>query len=129
MPKTILAIDWGKKRIGVARADTQAKIPEPAATVPHTEDIHGHLRQMAQEENAATIVVGLPRNLSGEETQQSREVRQFADALQQAVQCDVMLQDETLTSHYIQYLQKQYPDAGTDSLAAVIILEDYLRSV
>ncbi len=129
MPKTILAIDWGKKRIGIARADTRAQIAEPLTTLPHTEGIFDSIRRITQEENATTIVIGLPRNLSGEETQQSTEVRQFATALEKAVQCTVMLQDETLTSHYIQELQVQYPKAGKDSLAALTILNDYLRTI
>lgn len=126
---TILAIDWGKKRLGCARADTRARLPEPLATLPHTEDMLVRIRNVVDQERVTTVVVGLPRNMDGEETEQSREVRAFVTELENALQCPIVLQDETLTSHYIDDLRQQYPKADTDSLAATRILKDYLQSV
>lgn len=125
---TILAIDWGKKRLGIARASSEAKIATPLTTTPNQEDVFEQIRRITREENADTIVVGLPRNMSGEETHQSREVREFVAALENALQCSVVLQDETLTSYYITDMQKQYPEADKDSLAATQILKDYLQT-
>lgn len=126
---TILAIDWGKKRLGIARASSGAKIAAPLDTIPNQADVFDRLRRIAREEKADTFVVGLPRNMSGEETHQSREVREFVAALENALQCPVVLQDETLTSYYITDMQNQYPDADKDSLAATQILKDYLQTV
>ncbi len=126
---TILAIDWGKKRVGCARADTHARLPQPLVTLPHTEDIFMRIREIIDEQQVTSVVVGLPRNMEGEETEQSREVRAFVAELEDALQCPVMLQDETLTSRYIDDLRQQYPKADTDSLAATRILKDYLQSV
>lgn len=126
--RTILAIDWGKKRVGVARADVEARIPEPLTTLPHTEDLRDRLDRIVREEQARLLVVGLPRNLSGEETSQSREIREFAESLKGALQCEVVFMDETLSTQQVQQRRAQHPEADTDSLAATVILEDYMES-
>lgn len=123
---TLLAIDWGQKRIGLARADSQAKIAEPLTTVINEEDALARLKQIAAREKAETVVVGLPRNMSGEETEQSAEIREFARVLEKELQCEVVFQDETLSTLSTGELQKHYPGADKDSLAAMIILKDYI---
>jgi putative Holliday junction resolvase len=125
----ILAIDWGKKRMGCARGDARARLPEPFGSFVHDDHIFQQIRSTVEAQQVNTIVVGLPRNMSGEETRQSREVRQFVAELKNQLQCPIVLQDETLTSHYTGELRQRFPDADTDSLAATLILGDYLQSI
>lgn len=126
---TILAIDWGRKRIGLARADKLARIAEPLTTILNDRDAQKRIKQIAVREKAETIVVGLPRNMSGEETEQSAEIREFARALEKDIQCKIALQDETLTTVSTGELSGYYPDADKDSLAAMVILKDYLQAL
>ena len=126
MMATILAIDWGSRRIGVARAHAQLRLAEPLTTLSNDGSEMDRLRQIVKEEDVETVVVGLPRNLEGEETKQSASIRQFAETLAQDIQCNVVMQDETLSTKTGSSLSSRYPDAGPDSLAATVILQDYL---
>ena len=73
----ILALDVGSKRVGMARASTKARLAEPLKTV-KTEEAIKQLQAMIKENDIMAIVVGLPRNLSGEDTAQTRWLRDWA---------------------------------------------------
>lgn len=74
----------------------------------------------------------MPRNLSGEETAQSATIRQFAQELATYTDLPITLQDETLSSRQaeeeLKSRGKPYSKADIDSLAATLILEDYLST-
>ncbi len=128
---TIIALDVGDKRIGVASANTMARLPSPLKTLqrgPHTvQDI----AQLVRGEGATALVLGLPRNLSGEHTAQTRSVEAFAEELQQALDIPLYWQDEALTSRKaeaeLESRGKPYQKGDIDALSATYILEDYLR--
>jgi putative Holliday junction resolvase len=119
----ILALDIGEKRIGVARANSIARIPEPIATLANDASFKEELTKLLHEYAITTIVVGLPRNLKGDETAQTAYTKQFvADNL---AEYDIHWQDETLSS----VSADARPDRmrhGIDAAAACIILDDYL---
>ena len=77
----LLALDVGSKRIGVAKADTDVKIATPASTllVDGTELVG--LGDLLREYEPSLVVVGYPRNQSGEPTQQTEKVLVFANQL------------------------------------------------
>lgn len=120
---TLLGIDWGQKRVGLALANSQARLASPLMSVSNNEGLYGQLQRVCQEHAVGQIVVGLPRNLEGEETAQSAQVRAFAKALGARLQLPVALQDESLTS----VAAKKATDI--DAGAASIILQDYLESL
>lgn len=126
MATNILALDIGEKRIGVARANSIARIPEPIATLTNDASFKDAFAKLLQEYDITTIVVGLPRNLKGDETAQTAYTKQFvADNL---AEYDVIWQDETLSS----VSAETRPDRlqhGIDAAAACIILDDYLLEV
>jgi putative holliday junction resolvase len=130
-PNKIIALDVGEKRIGVAFADTQTKIPVPLSAIPVDGLELERLRALAQEMQPKTIVVGLPRNQQGEETKQSEVSRQFAQKLG-ILGIPVVLQDESLTSvlaeDYLKNTSKTYTKEDIDAHAAAIILSDYLEA-
>ena len=125
---TILAIDWGSRRIGIARANTVARLAEPLSTIDNTDTAIARIQQLAESENVDTIVVGLPRNLSGEETQQTHAVRDFVRLLEDELQCQIVMHDETLSSQVADELKQRFPNSSIDSRSATIILDDYLGS-
>lgn len=128
--RNILAIDVGEKRIGVAVGDTQIKIAIPYDTI----EVDGteilQLRKLAALEKVDTIVVGYPRNQSGEDTQQTRYVQEFAENLQ-PIDVAIEFQDESLTSvqaeERLRATKKPYVRGDIDKVAASIILQDYLE--
>lgn len=128
--KNYIALDIGSKRIGVARANSIARLAEPLAVIANDQYFQSELSKLSHEYGCDLLIVGLPRNLSGVETAQSLEVKQFVEA--NLSQYEVVLQDETLSSVESEKLManfglKDRPDM-LDAVAACIILEDYLRN-
>lgn len=126
----IIALDVGGKRIGVARASTIAKIPEPLPAVNVDGTELEQIKKLTEEYQVTKLIVGLPRNQSGEETEQSQIVRDFASKLKGY---EIVWQDESLTSVnaevFLQQSGKNYTKADIDSFAAAQILNDYLETL
>lgn len=80
---TVLALDFGERRIGVAVGDTTLGIAHPVTTVHAADDAARHraLDALLAEWQPALIVVGLPRAVDGSETGFTRRVRNFGRAL------------------------------------------------
>ena len=127
-PSNLLGLDVGEKNIGVARVNLIAKIPEPLAVLTNNSSFSANLGKVVQEYSIDSIVVGLPRSLSGEETKQSKYVRDFVG--KNLSQYQFVWQDETLSTVNAQLRMKQMgfenQPAMLDSVAACIILEDYI---
>lgn len=123
MDNNILALDIGEKRIGVARANTIAKIPEPIATINNNQDFTENFNKLVKEYQPKTIIVGLPRNLSGQETAQSKYTRDFVSS--NLSEYNVFWQDETLSTN--QASLQGGGKHGIDADAACVILEDYFK--
>lgn len=127
----IIALDIGEKRIGVAQADTQTKFPFPIGTIEVDGLVMDRLREVITEVEPAYLVVGYPRNQSGETTAQTTAVVEFSKKLEY-LDIPIVFQDESLTSvlaeQYLKSLNKPYTKADIDSHAAAIILGDYLEA-
>jgi|TARA_B100001245_G_scaffold100561_1_gene73085 putative holliday junction resolvase len=126
----LLALDVGTKRIGVAAADDSVPIALPLMTI----DVDGgelsKIQQLIKERSINTIVIGYPRNQSGDATAQTRISQDFAEKLQHDV--TIVFQDESLTSVMAEDRLKAdgrpYDKAAIDAMAAAIILQDYLEA-
>lgn len=127
MASNILSLDVGERRVGVAIASLIARFPRPLTTLDNTDDIWSEIMALATDHDVDTIVVGLPRNLSGDDTAQTQYVRAFSEKL---TAYKVHFQDEALTSHKAEQelnaKGKPYSKGDIDALAATYILEDYL---
>lgn len=129
--KKYLALDVGEKRIGIAAGDGTVKIAVPMETV----EVDGNeLRAIAKyiaREEADVVVVGYPRNQSGEPTAQTAFVEAFVEQLK-AFAPHIVFQDESLTSvlaeQRLKGLKKPYTKADIDAHAAALILQDYLEN-
>ena len=122
----IVALDVGEKRIGIARANLVAKLPEPVIIVDTSKQPAGLKDALAQQQ-PGVVVVGMPRNMSGQETAQSQAIRAWAEGnlseLQAELGFKVVYVDETLSSVEARDL---YPDKKhIDDIAACYILQTY----
>ena len=129
----VIALDVGAARIGVAVASVIARLPRPHSTVANDAATWATLHELCQREHVGVVVVGLPRGLDGQETEQTRYCLEFADTLSEQLgpQVKIIMQDEALTSRQaseeLTQRGKQFEKGDSDALAAVYILEDYFK--
>jgi putative Holliday junction resolvase len=132
-----VGVDYGRKRIGLAVSDATGMLARPLKTIERKGDPRAVAAAIAAEVAAvddavSAIVIGLPRRLSGEATDQTAAVEQLIAALRQIVAVPVVAQDERLTSREAErVLAEREKDwrkrkANIDAMAAAIILQDYL---
>ncbi len=128
----LIALDVGTKRIGVAKADSKVRIAIPYSAVEVDGTEFEKIASLARAWDINSFVLGLPRNSQGEETEQSRYVREFAKDLKRAIPgAKICFQDESLTSveaeKRLKNRKKGYKKGDIDSEAATIILQDFLE--
>ena len=146
----ILALDYGRKKIGMALAERRSGIAEPYDTlerVNRNEDTR-RLREFVRDQTVKQILVGLPLRLDGSEGEMAEEVRRFAERVRKQIGVPVELVDERLTSWQAeQLLEQEFGRRIThretpygrkkvartsdgkytvDAVAALVILREYL---
>ena len=128
---TLLALDVGAKRIGVAASDLASRLPHPLTTIDAENDPGGAVQELIVKHGAIGMVIGLPRGLDGQETAQTHAVRDFAEQLKQHISLPQYWQDEAVTSRQaeeeLRRRGKPYKKGDIDALSATYILEDFLR--
>ncbi len=128
--KNILALDVGEKRIGMAMADTSVLISVPFGYLINSDTILTDLAEVMIRHDISLVVVGYPRNQSGEPTKQTEFVENFVNQISEIeIDAEIVYQDESLTSVQAESrLGKNVKDKGDiDAEAASIILQDYLE--
>ena len=127
--KNILALDVGDRRVGVALADSQIKIAVPYGYLERSDKIIQQITELMLDHDINILVVGYPRNQSGEATKQTESVEQFAKKLAEVeIDADLVFQDESLSSVEAERRLGRVKDKGEiDAEAASIILQDYLE--
>ncbi len=119
----ILGIDYGEKRIGLAISDeSQTFARELAILSPR--DFWDEISQIIADDQITKIVVGWPLNMSGEETNKTREVAEFREKLEKLTEIKIEITDERLSSQMAEHISGQ--KKNLDSLAAQILLQNYL---
>lgn len=96
----IIAIDVGERRIGLALADTASGAVKPLATIRRADAARdaASISNLAREQSATELVVGLPLNSDGSEGEQARRTREWAASIASAVGLPLGWRDERLTS-------------------------------
>ncbi len=131
---SILGLDLGKRRIGVAIADVPTLGARPLTTLirtSYTRDLES-LRAIVADRQVRRIVLGLPLNMNGSEGPAARHARDFAGRLSQALALPVELYDERLTSFEAESRIKESSSGRksrklmVDQVAAALILEGWL---
>jgi putative Holliday junction resolvase len=135
--RRILALDVGKRRIGVALSDGLGITAQGLATIQRTNQREDFavISRLAAENGVELILVGNPINMSGTEGRQAVWVRQFADGLGARSGVAIKLWDERLTSVEAGRVLRQSGVSiekrarAVDRLSAVILLQSYLDSL
>lgn len=129
---SVLGLDVGSKRIGVAGCDSTGLIAHGLTTLLHTnldEDLEA-IRRMVGEREAQAVVVGLPKNMDGTLGHQARRVQYFGEHLAAVVDVPVHYVDERLTTVQAHRLLLGVSAAKRraliDQQAAAIILQQWL---
>src|SRR6266446_3506463 len=145
----ILAVDYGRARIGLALADAETRMPQPLSTmerVNRNEDMR-RLRELVREHGVTQVVVGLPLRLDGTRGEMAEEVERFAQRMRKQIGVTVEMVDERLTSWEAERLleevqgrfihgekltdwkrtRKTQDKITVDAVAASVILKEYLE--
>lgn len=127
----LLALDVGEKRIGVAMADMSVRIAIPLETIEVNGQEIEKIARVIVDHEPDKLIVGYPRNQSGETTAQTEYVERFAEQLKDMGPA-IVFQDESLTSvlaeQRLQASGKPYSKGDIDAEAAVMILNDYVET-
>lgn len=131
--RVFLCLDVGEKRTGLAIGNSIARIASPLETINRDNNFFSRLKKIVAEQQVNVIVVGLPRNLDGNETPQTAETKKFVQELKKNIDIKIDWQDETLSTVEAKKLldskNKPYDKELVDAVAAALILEDYLTEL
>ncbi len=128
---TLLGLDVGEARIGIALGDSLVRIASPWGIVeaqPETQAFL-QLQELIKREGVGRIVIGMPHLLRepGHETEQQRHIRAWAARFEKMTDVPYIFADETLTTALAARWQNERQQKGKrDDLAAVAILQAYL---
>ena len=133
----IMSVDLGKARTGIAVSDPANSLafPKEVITEYSTDRLIERICQKAVELGAERIVVGYPKNMDGSLGERAVECAEIAEQIKQKSGLQTVLWDErctTVTAHnYLNMnnVRGKKRKQTVDAVAAVIILEDYLRSL
>jgi putative Holliday junction resolvase len=131
----ILAIDYGKKRTGIAVTDTLQMIANGLATI-ETKELEKFLADYMAKEDVSTIVVGKPTQMNGEDSENMKRIEPFFNRLKKLFpNKEIVYYDERFTSVLAHQAMLQsgigkkarQDKALVDKISATIILEDFLQ--
>jgi putative holliday junction resolvase len=131
----IAAIDYGKRRLGIAATDPSGIVAYPAGVIQRRSlkrdlaALNARLREL----EASRVIVGLPLNMDGTAGPVAHAAEQFAQHLRDATGLEVELHDERLSTFEAVERLKSASKRGrrrvmVDAVAAVVILESWLEA-
>lgn len=132
--RRILALDVGKKRIGLASTDPLGIIVQGIPTYNRTrvrDDIE-YLAWLCTELEVVQLLIGLPLHMSGDESPMSRYTTGFAGRLAERTGLPVVYIDERLTSYEAEQVLREAgrstdrKTGNVDRMAAILMLQEYL---
>ena len=129
-----LALDPGRKRIGVAISDPTGTIAQPLETIQvrTKREVIDRLQQLVRELSVDEILVGLPRTAEGELGPQAKRVLGWARHFDRYLGVPVIFRDESFSSQEAEriLIERATPrrrrEARLDAVAAAVVLQDYL---
>jgi putative holliday junction resolvase len=128
----VLALDFGRARIGAAISDQLRLLAHSLETIPANEQAPSRVAEIVRERKIDHVVVGIPRQMNGQIGAAATEVLQFVEKLRAILPCPVVTWDERLTTVAA---HRALRDAGkktrqtrgyVDQVAAQMILQSYL---
>ena len=133
----ILAIDYGRKRTGLAVTDALRITANPLLTI-ETKELLGWLQEYFAKEHVDEVVIGHPTQMNGEESESMKYIRPFMEQFKkQFPDKPITMYDERFTSvlaHQAMLAggmkkKDRQNKAVVDKIAACIILEGYMESL
>ena len=132
----VAAVDFGTVRIGIAISDPDRILASPVEVyqVRGCEKDARYFRELVRQERITGWVVGLPIHCDGEESQMSKEARQFARWLYEATELPIRMFDERFSTVAAKErlstsrLSRQKKKQKLDAVAALVLLESFLES-
>ncbi len=123
----ILALDLGTQRTGVAISDVKQEIAFPRDEIHHssTEELIRSLTTLVTKEAITGLLIGLPIDMQGEVTRQTKITMQMIDEIKEVIDLPVELIDERLSSQVAR--QSSPKGAPVDSRAAQLMLEMWMN--
>jgi len=119
--RTVLAFDFGLKRIGVAVGEPELRTAHPLPAVSRFEEI----QPLILEWQPASLVVGLPTSAQGLPHKMTKQAEDFARRLEKRFKLPVARVDERYTSVEAESRLRGLKNKAVDSVAAQLILEQY----
>ncbi len=124
----ILAIDYGRRKIGLAIGDTETKLAEPLSVIRYEkkEDVLTEIREVVEVGEVDKVVMGIS------EGKMAKEIKEFSKKLEKKIETPIVFQDETLTTHDAQELsieagiKRRKRKGMEDAYSAALILQSYL---
>lgn len=125
----VMALDFGRAHTGVAVSDPTGTIVRPLPDIDGAGTLDGlnRIAALVARASADLVVVGMPISLGGSLGSQAHETQEFISLLSARLTVPVALWDERFTSK-IASARGRFSNASSHSLAACVLLEDYLDS-
>ncbi len=133
----IMSVDYGDVRTGIAVCDKMQILASPVCVITEKdrEKLADKITELAREKKAERICVGLPQNMDGSYGFRSEACRELGEILHEKTGLPVAFQNERLTTvsaHNILNtadVRGKKRKAVVDAVSAVLILEDYLKTI
>ena len=128
----ILALDWGSVRIGAAVSDPAGRIAFPLSQVIARQDSLEEIEKIIRELEVEKILIGLPKGMSGQETESTVKAQGFIDKIKEKTGIMVETADERLSSVAagkaltLQGVSEKDQRGVKDNIAAQLMLQQYL---
>jgi putative Holliday junction resolvase len=128
----ILALDFGRARIGAAISDELQLLAHPFETIPANKQAVPRIAEIVREKKVDHVVAGIPRQMNGQIGAAATEALQFVEKLRAILPCPVVTWDERLTTvaahRVLRDAGKKTRDTRSyvDQVAAQMILQSYL---
>jgi putative Holliday junction resolvase len=129
-----MALDYGEKRIGLALSDPLGITAQPLDTIRRETDaqVASEVEELAKTHEVERVIVGLPLNLSGSDSPQTKRTRRFISRLRKLLDIKVEACDERLSSFEAERVllemdvRRSRRKERRDIIAAQLILQGYL---
>jgi putative Holliday junction resolvase len=129
---TLLGVDYGERRIGLAITDAMEMIASPMQTLQNDKTFIARLKEIVRAHNVDTVVVGMPLKLDGSRGPAAEKTARFADELQGELDADVTTFDERLTTVQAERsmlrhdISRKKRAQRRDEMAAQFMLQTYM---
>jgi len=130
----IMAVDYGKKRVGIALTDPSGIISQPFLTiqVKSQKSLLRKIITIINENSVGLMLIGNPLSHKGKATEMSSEIERFVKRLKEKTDIEIKLWDERFTSQYaanmLRAMNIKKKSGDVDQIAASIMLAEFLRS-